>query len=86
VAFSLPFDSLKPEEGHLVLKGEAISGNVTSCEYSATLNKIIGLAYAAVDQSEVGSSIPIRVDGGDVVEATVVNKPFYDADDLRQEL
>jgi len=86
VAFSLPFDSLKPEEGHLVLKGDDISGNVTSCEYSPQLNKIIGLAYAAVEQSDIGSSIPIRVDGGAIVEASVVTKPFYDADDKRQEL
>lgn len=31
-----------PLEGHLLLKGNDISGHVTSCEYSQTLDKIIG--------------------------------------------
>ncbi|MDH4607504.1 FAD-dependent oxidoreductase, partial [Pseudomonas sp. BN102] len=46
VGFSLPKGSPQPLEGHLVLKGSDISGNVTSCEFSATLGHIIGLAYA----------------------------------------
>ena len=32
VGFSLPKGSSQPLEGHLVLKGPDISGNVTSCE------------------------------------------------------
>jgi sarcosine oxidase subunit alpha len=86
VGFSLPRNSPKPLEGHLVLKGPDISGNVTSCEYSQTLGKIIGLAYAAFDQSSVGQRIPIRVEGGEVVQATVVKLPFFDPENLRQEL
>ena len=85
VGFSLPKGSPQPLEGHLVLKGPDISGNVTSCEYSQTLGQIIGLAYAAVDQSEPGAQIPIRVEGGQVVQATVVQLPFYDPQNLRQE-
>lgn len=84
VAFTLPVDSPKPEEGHLVLLGENISGNVTSCAYSPVLKQIIGLAYAAVEQSEPGGQIPIRVEGGELVQATVVKRPFYDAVDQRQ--
>lgn len=86
VGFTLPKGSLQPLEGHLVLKGPDISGNVTSCEYSATLGQIIGLAYAGADQAEPGMHIPIRVEGGTVVQATVVQLPFFDPDNRRQEL
>ncbi len=86
VAFTLPKDSPQPLEGHLVLKGADISGNVTSCEYSSSLGQIIGLAYAATDQAEPGMQIPIRVEGGLVVQANVVQLPFYDPQNLRQEL
>lgn len=86
VGFSLPKDSLQPLEGHLVLKGADISGNVTSCEYSATLGKIIGLAYADIDQSAPGQRIAIRVEGAVVVQAEVVPLPFFDPANQRQEL
>lgn len=69
-----------------MLNGADISGNVTSCEYSASLNKIIGLAYAGIDQSTPGQRIPIRVEGGIVVHAEVVKLPFFDPDNQRQEL
>ncbi len=86
VGFTLPKSSPQPLEGHLVLKGPDISGNITSCEYSQTLGKIIGLAYAAFDQSQPGQQIPIRVEGGVVVQATVVKLPFFDPENQRQEL
>ena len=86
VGFTLAKGSSQPLEGHLVLKGADISGNVTSCEYSANLGQIIGLAYAATDQAEPGMQIPIRVEGGLVVQASVVQLPFYDPQNLRQEL
>ncbi|MFC3609446.1 2Fe-2S iron-sulfur cluster-binding protein [Stutzerimonas tarimensis] len=86
VGFTLPKDSPKPLEGHLVLKGADISGNVTSCEYSETLDCIIGLAYAAADQATPGGQIPIRVEGGKQVQARVVTLPFFDPDNKRQEL
>ncbi|HDS1809473.1 2Fe-2S iron-sulfur cluster-binding protein [Pseudomonas sp. GD03651] len=86
VGFTLPKKSPQPLEGHLVLKGSDISGNVTSCEYSQSLDQIIGLAYAAFDQSTPGQQIPIRVEDGVVVQATVVKLPFFDPDNQRQEL
>ncbi|WP_407309289.1 2Fe-2S iron-sulfur cluster-binding protein [Pseudomonas sp. nanlin1] len=86
VGFTLPKGSAQPLEGHLVLKGPDISGNVTSCEYSPTLGQIIGLAYAAFEQSQPGQQIPIRVEGGVVVQATVVKLPFFDPENQRQEL
>ncbi|XGA81245.1 2Fe-2S iron-sulfur cluster-binding protein [Halomonas sp. CH40] len=85
VAFQLPASSAQPLEGHLVLDGADITGNVTSCEYSATLESIIGLAYASPDKSP-GSQITIRVEGGSEVNAEVVKLPFYDAQNSRQEM
>ncbi|QIH07441.1 MULTISPECIES: 2Fe-2S iron-sulfur cluster-binding protein [Pseudomonas] len=86
VGFNLPKNSPQPLEGHLVLNGPDISGSVTSCEYSQTLGTIIGLAYADASQSAPGQQIPIRVEGGLVVHATVVKLPFFDPDNKRQEL
>ncbi len=86
VGFKLPKGTKKPEEGHLVLSGEDISGNVTSCEFSSAVDAIIGLAYVGIDQAEVGSQFPIRVDGAEIVQATVVELPFFDPDNTRQAL
>jgi sarcosine oxidase subunit alpha len=86
VGFSLPKNSPKPEEGHLVIKNENVTGNVTSCEYSSTVGSIIGMAFAGIEESEPGSNISIRVDGGQVVNATVVELPFFDPKNQRQEL
>ncbi|PVZ20648.1 MULTISPECIES: 2Fe-2S iron-sulfur cluster-binding protein [unclassified Pseudomonas] len=86
VGFTLPLGSERPLEGHLVLEGADISGNVTSCEYSPQLGQIIGLAYASAAQATPGGQIPIRVEGGRMVQARVVKLPFFDPDNQRQEL
>lgn len=86
VGFTLPKGCEQPLEGHLVLDGEDISGNVTSCEFSQTKGLIIGLAYAGANQAAPGSRLPIRVEGGRMVDATVVELPFFDRDNKRQEL
>ncbi|MEH6575507.1 MAG: 2Fe-2S iron-sulfur cluster-binding protein [Amphritea sp.] len=86
VGFKLAKDSTKPEEGHLVLNGQDISGNVTSCEYSPSVGAIIGLAYVGIAQSGIGNRFPIRVDGGAIVRAEVVGLPFFDPNNKRQEL
>ncbi|HDS1800799.1 TPA: (2Fe-2S)-binding protein [Pseudomonas putida] len=86
VGFTLPQGSPQPLEGHLVLDGPDITGNVTSCEYSQTLGQIIGLAYAGAHQATSGTHITIRVEGGAMVHAKVVQLPFHDPDNLRQEL
>ena len=84
VGFKLSAASAKPEEGHLVLENGDISGNVTSCEFSPTLNAIIGLAFVGINQTEPGYKLPIRVDGGYVVYAEVVSMHFYDPENQRQ--
>ncbi|MEM1154555.1 MAG: 2Fe-2S iron-sulfur cluster-binding protein [Pseudomonadota bacterium] len=86
VGFTLPSDSTQPQEGHLVLDAGDISGNVTSCEYSPTMDTIIGLAYVRPHQSTEGEHIDIRVDGAELVRATVVPLPFYDPKNKRQAL
>jgi sarcosine oxidase subunit alpha len=83
-----------PKESHLVLDGEQMTGRVTSCNYSPTLGKPIGLAYVqpqdvedSVEESTADSrQIMIKSDGGVLVTADVVPLPFYDPDTLRQEL
>jgi len=86
VGFTLPKNSNKPQEGHLVIKGDDVAGHVTSCEYSSAVDTIIGLAFAAIEDSQPGSTLSIRIDGGQMVEATVVALPFYDPNNQRQEL
>jgi len=91
VGFKLDAKSARPLEGHIVLSSStqadcAITGNVTSCEYSSTLGANIGMAFVGIEQHDVGTKFPIRVDHGEVVMAEVVNLPFYDADNARQEV
>jgi sarcosine oxidase subunit alpha len=84
VGFSLSRTAPKPREGHLVMRDGDIVGNVTSCEVSPTLERIIGLAYAHPDDAVPGGSIWVRTDGGVAVQARVEALPFYDPDTARQ--
>ena len=74
-----------PLESHLVLDGDRMTGRVTSCNFSPTLNKPVGLAYVEPDKAEAGSHFSIKSSGGLMVDAMVVKLPFYDPDTLRQE-
>ncbi|MDA8782351.1 hypothetical protein N9N16_04030 [Porticoccaceae bacterium] len=75
-----------PMESHLVLEGSQMTGRVTSCNYSPTLNKPVGLAYVQPESAEVGSQLMIRSTAGLMVTADVVSLPFYDPNTSRQEL
>ena len=75
-----------PHESHLVLQGDQMSGRVTSCNYSPTLGKPIGMAYIDPQSAQAGTTITIRSSGGARVAAEVVALPFYDPNTLRQEL
>ncbi|MDA8677265.1 FAD-dependent oxidoreductase [Luminiphilus sp.] len=86
VGFSLAITAPKPLEGHLVVREGNIVGNVTSCEVSPTLGRIIGLAYAHPDDAMPGGSIWVRTEGGVAVQARVEALPFYDPDTARQQL
>lgn len=86
IGFTLPKETTRPKEGHLVLDGDDISGNITSCEFSPTLDCTIGLAYVAPHQSVIGSRIALRVEEGEIVEAIITALPFFDPQQSRQEL
>ena len=75
-----------PEECHLTLYGNDIAGRVTSAARSEALGCIIGLAYVAPAQAEIGASFPIKIGQGRFLEAEVVPVPFYDPDNKRQEM
>ncbi|RMD61265.1 MAG: FAD-binding protein [Alphaproteobacteria bacterium] len=75
-----------PRESNLVLRGGEIAGFVTSVARSPSLGKVIGLAYAAPEDSAPGATIRIKMDDGRIVEAAVVPVPFYDPDNRRQEV
>ncbi len=75
-----------PKESHLVLDGEQMIGRVTSCNYSPTLGKPIGLAYVPPALAEAGNTLCIKSSGGVLVQAQVVELPFYDPESARQEV
>ena len=75
-----------PEECHLVIRDDDIVGRVTSAVRSPSVGKVIGLAFVAPDQAEVGRSFDIRIGGGRMVTARVVPIPFYDPENKRQEM
>jgi sarcosine oxidase subunit alpha len=87
VGFEIANDSVtQPRECHLVIRDGIITGRVTSIAKSPILKKVIGLAYVAPDQSSLGSNFEIKIDNGEMIEATVVDLPFYDPDGARQEI
>ena len=73
-----------PDECNLVIEDGQISGRVTSIAKRTTLARPIGMAFVRPDQAEPGRVIRIRVDGGRMIEATVVKTPFYDPENEKQ--
>ena len=86
VGFSLPVEASIPEDCNLILRGNDITGRITSVARSPTLGKIIGLAYVATDQIQEGSNFDIKLSNGECISATVTATPFYDPDNQRQAL
>ncbi|MGH7135125.1 MAG: glycine cleavage T C-terminal barrel domain-containing protein, partial [Pirellulales bacterium] len=86
VGFTLPHDVSRPlpSECHLVIDRGQIVGRVTSIVHSPTLSKPIGLAYVPPSQSLFGARFQIRGEAGRMIEATVVELPFYDRTNARQ--
>lgn len=79
-------DAPMPQESHLVLHGTAMTGRVTSCYFSPTIGKPIGLAFMAPDQAVPGQTVTIKSTGGVLLRAEVVELPFYDPENKRQEM
>ena len=75
-----------PEECNLTVRGGEITGRVTSAAYSPACGKIVGLAYVAPDQAEVGQSFDIKLSTGQLIRAEVARLPFYDPENKRQEM
>jgi sarcosine oxidase subunit alpha len=63
-----------------------MTGRVTSCNYSPTLGKAIGMAYVLPEQAKPGNTVRIKSSGGVLVDAQIVDLPFYDPDNSRQAL
>ncbi len=74
-----------PKECHLVIEDGDIAGRVTSCARGIGADGVIGLAYVRPHQAKPGQAIEIRGDGASSIAAVVVELPFYDPDNQRQE-
>ncbi|MCS3903829.1 sarcosine oxidase subunit alpha [Methylohalomonas lacus] len=74
-----------PQESNIVLHGNVVTGHVTSVARSPTLEKIIGMAYARTE-NEPGDRITIKLSNGQTVNADVIEMPFYDPENKRQEM
>jgi sarcosine oxidase gamma subunit len=84
VGFSLPPQSaLRPRESHLVIDNGQIAGRITSCCFSPTLGRCIGLALVT-PAIAAGRALRIRVDQGREIDADIVPPPFYDPEGQRQ--
>jgi sarcosine oxidase subunit alpha len=84
ITFEKEYTGPYPEECHLVVDGSELAGRVTSIAHHSTLGQAIGLAFVRPDLAEPGTKLKIRVDGGQLVEASVTALPFYDSENLRQ--
>ncbi|MBV8909661.1 MAG: hypothetical protein JOZ89_02760, partial [Gammaproteobacteria bacterium] len=84
VGFSLPPQSaLRPRESQLVIDNGQIAGRITSCCFSPTLGRCIGLALVTPALA-AGRALRIRIDRGSEIDAEIVPTPFYDREGERQ--
>ena len=60
-----------------VSKNKNIIGKITSAVYSPRLKKNIALAMILIEKSKLGSEVDVNVNG-QLIKATIVEKPFYD--------
>ncbi len=82
VPFVLPADykGELPQDCNLVIESGAIKGRVTSVAFSPSAGRVIGLAYVALHQAQLGNIFEIRTDNGKIAKATVVHAPFFNAE------
>lgn len=85
VGFALPpgYQGPAPAECQLIIAEDEVEGRVTSVGFSPMLSRIIGLAYVHPRNREPGSRLHIRIDRR-LIGAEVVNIPFYDPENERQ--
>ncbi len=65
-----------PRHGYQILRDGSAVGEVTSGGYSPSLDSYIGLGYVQAEMASPGTRLDVDVRGR-VVEATVVDLPFY---------
>lgn len=73
-----------PKECHLVIDGDNMTGRVTSIALRESAGQLVGLAYITPSLASLGGKFKIRIDGGAMVESTIVKPPFYNPDGARQ--
>lgn len=78
------FTGAAPKECHLVIQNGKLAGRITSIAWSPSLQRHIGLVLVSPELSAVGTTLHIRLSGGDMVAAKVVPTPFYDPENLKQ--
>ena len=59
------------------LKDNQVVGKITSAVYSPRLKQNIALAMVAINNSEIGTVLEVKMNDT-MIKATVVEKPFYD--------
>lgn len=85
VGFEVTGDGVPAEGAAIVRDGHAI-GRVTSCKWSPTLRRAIGLAWVRAQDSTEGAALTIRLGTGTDGASTpgkVQLRPFYDPDGVR---
>ncbi|MBI4306311.1 MAG: (2Fe-2S)-binding protein [Chloroflexi bacterium] len=81
VGFEIVGDGGIPAEGAAIVAGGRAIGRVTSCKWSPTLGKAIGLAWVPAAQATSGAELTIRLGTGTegkVTRGRVHTQPFYD--------
>ena len=61
-----------------------MAGRITSIAKESTLGHAVAMAFVRPDMATPGTKIQIRVDHGQLVDATVTTMPFYDPENQRQ--
>ncbi|WP_308389466.1 FAD-dependent oxidoreductase [Acidithiobacillus sp. AMEEHan] len=79
------YEQTPPLENHLVIAEDHIVGRVTSIAFSPTLDAYIGLALVERDFVTNSKLLPIRLSNGELVYADIVDLPFYDPEQRRQQ-
>jgi sarcosine oxidase subunit alpha len=72
-------------ESHLAIEDGRIIGRITSIAWSAALGQTIGLAMLEPGRARAGNGVRFRDDAGVLHAAQVVDPPFYDPGNLRQQ-
>jgi len=73
-----------PLECQLIIARGEIAGRITSMAPKSTLGKPIAMAFVRPEAAKPGTSVHVRTSPSQLIEATVVQLPFYDPEGVRQ--